>query len=1408
MTDRTTRRATALLAAVSSLAIASPAFAAQVLFSTHDATGVEVDERVEQAAGLTQIRLDSGAVVSFLDSAAYRINADGSIELFSGSVTVAGAPAGTTVIRMPEGVEGRVGGTGSAASFSVAADGSSNGHVMSGFVQIVRNGNPREFSGGEMWQWARQGGLRLVVANGAQATPGADVDLADMSEGGPAAAAENGVPVTLGDALAAAGASGDVIAAARRLEAASGNPDLASFPSGDLALLVGYAAELEGLYGGRPFPGAGADIIRTYLGHLAAGGSGATFLSAYAGFLTQYLDLVRAGALPSSFQAASLADINAFIAYFGDTSGFAGLSAANRTLVEAYLAFLQGGGNPDLFAGNYTNLVNAYFAYLRTGGDPAAFTGATQVTLDAYIAFLNDSGLLARLSVVNRALLQAYLANGGFAFTAQYRTALDAYFAYLAAGNAPSGYGAIDVATLRAYLETLQASGLFEQVLGAQAEFYAGYLAYLQAGGTLDGYAGLNANVFAGYAGQLSAFFAYIQAGGLPHGYEGDVDALFDYLAALEEAGALEAFLGDSAGFYAQYLAFVQEGGDPNLFAQLPGLNLDSFAAALNAYALFIQGGGLPSGYSEADLEDLATYIAILQNSGRLSELLGANASILSAYFAHLVGGGSADGFSGLPLYSGYVSALNAYYAYLAGGGLPADYTGLTQSQIQAYLAALQAAGGFAAYGELTAFFADYYAFIAGGGSANAYAALPFYQSYLAALEAYYGYLLAGGLPSAYTALTQEQIEAYLALLNQYGVLQGAASGTYLQFLVGYYAYIETGADPDQFAGLPVNNGGGTTNPPDAPTPLAGYVGGFDAPVANVNFVVGGQLNGGSFAGGESGFQATNYALNGATGALLSYTRNGGTTRTNGSAVVSDIFGNADALIGRWHSGTNSGANVFTMSANQGFHYMLARPLAAVLPTSGQIDYYLVGATRPTIANGSYAPGTFAAQMAILFGSQNRLAMEGSITMPTGGADYVFGFATVGGIANASQTTTPINVNGNGSFSGFIEGATDNVGNCATDCSFSVYGSFAKNQDTVGMTYQGYVPVAGKSLVGSAIFQSGPARSGTPTPTPTPSPTPSPSGDFTGTRNSITYYTYADGSLVSGFGGSATLEDGGLTSFTSLLGTISKGTAQVVEKGDYGDIAWARWTGGGVTNNGLFGNSTITVGANGGFHVMAGTPTTTLPTGKVDYTLSATTSATDNQGSAPGTVDGSLAILFGATSKVGYDLSMAIGGKSWAVATAGGAADPSQSQVNLTTGSGGPTFGGTFTSTSGTIAAGGGACSASCLVNIGGALYGANGAYAGVAMNVLDTSLSATIMASGLAIFSAPGAGTASYMTEAVPAADVGMADWARWSGAGGAATLAVPEPSATSAATRELGTADVEARLGGMITFGGAGAP
>ena len=122
MTERTCRRAVALLLTASTLAMSHPALAAEVLFSTDANARAEVDRRVSQAGGVSQFRLDSGAVVSFVEAADYRINADGSIDLFAGSVTVAGAPSATTLVRMPDGVEGRVGGRGSAASFSARGE--------------------------------------------------------------------------------------------------------------------------------------------------------------------------------------------------------------------------------------------------------------------------------------------------------------------------------------------------------------------------------------------------------------------------------------------------------------------------------------------------------------------------------------------------------------------------------------------------------------------------------------------------------------------------------------------------------------------------------------------------------------------------------------------------------------------------------------------------------------------------------------------------------------------------------------------------------------------------------------------------------------------------------------------------------------------------------------------------------------------------------------------------------------------------------------------------------------------------------------------------------------------------------------------------------------------------------------
>lgn len=1562
------RTVQALLLTASATALAQPASAMDVLFSSREGARVTYGQRVSQADGVTQIRLDSGAVLSFVEGADYRINEDGSVDLYAGGVTVAGGEGGPAIVRMPEGVEGRVSGMASAASFTVAADGTARGHALTGQVQVLRGTTNRTFNAGELWAAAGRQGLRRVMSNGEQAAPGTALadgsggsagaddgqgQVADLGAGGPLAAAENGLPVSLGDALAAAGAAADIVGAARRVELAAGNPDLDTFPSGDLAQLVSYAAQLERAHGGTPFPAARADIIRSYLGWLANGRAGADFLSGYSTIMVQYLDLLRAGGLPSSFRGSSRADLEAWLAYAQRTNRFAALSSQNRVLVDAYLAFLSGGGNPDQFSRRYTDLVNAYFVFLRGGGDAVAFAGASQQTLDSYIRFLNDSGLSAQLAAADRQLLAAYLANGGLAFTSQYRTALGSYYEFLRAGNLPSAYRGLDGATLRNYLEALQSTGLFDTVLGAQAEFYAAYLAHLRSGGAVDGFAGLNANIFAGYTTRLNAYYAFLAAGNLPSAYAGDLAALRQYLEALDANGALAAFLGSRSSFYTAYLAHLRSGGtvdgfaglnanvfagytvqlnayydyllrggapsaytqltqqqiaayvealraagasgtfltglaefytgyaaylagggNPDVYTGLPVLNLPAFAEALNAYAAWLAGGGLPSGYSGLPLATLNDYIDALARSGRLADLLGTNASLLTAYFTYLDNGGALDRWSGLPVYANYVSALQAYYAYLQGGGLPGGYSALTQAQIQAYLAALSNAGGlgdqlgslsgfftgyyafvvaggnpanysgipaYASYadalrayyaylaggglpsgyaaltqeqvraylaalnaaggftlqlgGDLSAFFTDYFAFVSGGGNAANYARLPVYSTYVSALQAYYTYLQGGGLPSGYTALSQAQIQAYLAALQSaggfsaqlgtlstffsgyytfvagggnpgsygglplyanyasaltayYTYLQGGGSpsaytgltqaqiqlylqalsdagvlsanfaGTTLSFFTSYLTYLGTGANPDQFAALPsrpvtlaagarawmfsptrglttsttsaqvtadgkiekitgagdnqnvvydyttaantlreygrfggtvawsryqqaaigsvtnvqehvllltpavnvpnsgnttyalvggtapsdayaaagtighmtgsvavafgaaprlgadlsvrtgtrgwrLTTNGGATNPatgmaintaswqfggsmtvtnlagdacsatcgasisgslagdgagqiglhynineggaarsyvngigvfsttgtalsgigtlPPAPpvTPPAaggssgiGYSGGFNPTSPRISFITTLRLSGSNMVpGSESGFEATAYTLN-SGGGLTAYTRTGGTTRTSGSTTVTDVSGTANALIGRWTSGTNTGANPFTLTANQGLHYFLARPVAAgfALPTSGTIHYDLIAATRPTIVDGSVAPGTFTGDLAIVLGTAPKVALEAKVAMND---SLIRTFATTGGIANPTQSTTDISFNTAGGFTFVAQGSNAN-GCTPTSCAFTASGNFAGDRNALAIMYTASdAGGSAKSIIGTALFGNG-----------------------------------------------------------------------------------------------------------------------------------------------------------------------------------------------------------------------------------------------------------------------------------------------------------------------------------------------
>lgn len=1583
-------RLAALLLSASGLALSTqPAHAQDVVFSDNGTGSVRVGQRMAQSGGVTQLRLDNGVMLSFVNSTEYTIDADGAVELHSGSVTVAGVDAAAGVIRMPDGTQARVSGAGSAGSFSVDASGHGRGQTLTGVVTVVRGRNERDFQAGEHWASSGRSGLRQVVSNGAQATPSVRrTAVARMDRGGPVAAAENGLPVSLGDALAAAGASSDILGAARRVEAAAANPRIESFPSGDLALLVAAAGRLERAYGGTPFPQAQADIIRAYIGFLADGGSGADFLTAYAGFVSQYLDLLRSGALPSGFDAASLGDINAFLAYQSRLGALSGLAAQDRALVDAYLTFIARGGDADGFTGQFTGLVEAYFAFVRGGGDPADFTGGSAQLVNDYIAFLNDSGLLVQLSKADRTLLAAYLANGGLGFVGDYRGALDAYFAYLAAGNLPSDFTAQDVETLQAYLQALQAAGLFNTLPEAQADFFTRYLAFVQGGGDPDAFAGLNANIFAGYATQLQAYYDYLLTGGVPSDYETlTQQQIAAYVAALQAAGATGAFLPDLGAFYAGYAEFLAGGGNPDIYTGLPVLNLPVFADALNAYAAFLATGGLPSDFSATDLDVLANYLASLEQSGQLASLLGANADLLNAYFAYLASGGGVDQFAGLPIYADYASALRAYYIFLKNGGLPADYTVLTAQQIEDYLAALASAGGLAKQlGDLDAFYTQYFAFLSAGGDPADFAGLPIYVDYLAAIDAFYAYLLNGGLPSGYSALTEEQIEAYLSALADAGILGTTYSGEQLAFFNTFLAYLSSGGNADQFAGLPnssapelgginawvfgtdalrinstsdaeitadgritrvslsstagdqvfdysartadlrefgrignavawsryyVGSGpngsnisehllvgkpainlpasgivsyaliGGTapTNRRDTAGSTAYFTGelgvafGGATPLVGVNFDVltgtegyrvqtaGGAANplaggmgvgpngqfenqslsitdltantcngycqaqvfGGLFGVGASnaGFtynifdQAANNAVQGvavfgtegtpvaglgtpptAADLILSnqsiafankligddvhtlsevtYNADGipvgyeasldpNEALTSGDMVLADTgtAGNGALSWARWSDGTPGGnwynQTLQPVGPNGGYHVIAGAP-PTNMPASGAVAYDLIGFTTPTRHDESTTTGSVSGGAAVVFGANPVVALDLDITS---GADS-FNLYTAGKLADPEQSALAINpldgmfhtlgvVNGFGGSDNavFVDSASTF---CGSTCTGFVEGFLAGDGAShMGLAYSiranstpsQFIDGTAAFSAGDAIELGGGSEGGGGT------------SGFTGTREGIAYYAYLDGSLASGFGGSADLVDGGLTGFTSILGTVDSGSASIVEAGDLGDLAWARWTNGTVESRTILGDIDSVLGENGGYHVMAGTPTVAIPNGTIAYELIGGTSATDNRGSTPGTLTGELAIDF-ATLGVGYDLSMNVGGMGWAVSTIGGAADPSASQISVSVSSGIWSFGGAFANTGNTVTGTGGACVGTCFVNVSGVLFGTDADYVGLAMNVTDASTqNGTIGATGLAIFGQEGASTAQSPAEA--------GTWARW---------------------------------------------
>jgi len=159
---------------------------------------------------------------------------------------------------------------------------------------------------------------------------------------------------------------------------------------------------------------------------------------------------------------------------------------------------------------------------------------------------------------------------------------------------------------------------------------------------------------------------------------------------------------------------------------------------------------------------------------------------------------------------------------------------------------------------------------------------------------------------------------------------------------------------------------------------------------------------------------------------------------------------------GRWTGDILVNGTLATLTANQGLHYVTGIPTpAASMPTGGTFTYNLVtgGATRPTFADGSAAPGVLiSASLTGDFTSQN---VSVSLSATAGSNTY-----------SGSVSVAPI-IGATFSGLGSATGAS-----CSVSCTLGVNGFFSGTGAThAGLLYQ-FTGVQGgtTTLNGAAAF--------------------------------------------------------------------------------------------------------------------------------------------------------------------------------------------------------------------------------------------------------------------------------------------------------------------------------------------------
>ncbi len=158
---------------------------------------------------------------------------------------------------------------------------------------------------------------------------------------------------------------------------------------------------------------------------------------------------------------------------------------------------------------------------------------------------------------------------------------------------------------------------------------------------------------------------------------------------------------------------------------------------------------------------------------------------------------------------------------------------------------------------------------------------------------------------------------------------------------------------------------------------------------------------------------------------------------------------------GRWTGDILVNGMLATLTANQGLHYVTGIPTpAASMPTSGIFTYNLIpgGATRPTFADGSDAPGFL--NSASLTGDFTRQNVSVSLSATAGGSTYS---GTAGGPISGAL---------------FTASGTATTGNCSGACSLGVNGFFSgAGASHAGIVYQfGGAQFGATSLNGAAAL--------------------------------------------------------------------------------------------------------------------------------------------------------------------------------------------------------------------------------------------------------------------------------------------------------------------------------------------------